>query len=75
MSMSDLYPSGPDYTAPIRELILGGLASIITEFNLATIDCAACNADPASCPDHRDDALLAGDCRAAYLHLAAMGAN
>lgn len=75
MSMSDLYPSGPDPAAPLRELILDGLARIITEFILATIDCDACNADAASCPDHRDDALLAEECRAAYLHLTATGAN
>ena len=73
--MSDLYPSGPDRAAPLRELILDGLVRIITEFLLETIDCQACSADAASCPAHRDDALLAEDCRAAYLHLAATGAN
>ena len=76
MSMTwDLYPSGPEYTAPLRELILDHLVRLITEHLLATIDCAACTRDALSCPAHRDDALIAEDCRAAYLHLAATGAN
>lgn len=73
MSMSDLFPAGPEYTAPLRELILGGLIGIITEFLLDTIDCAACTRDAASCPAHQADALIAEDCRAAYLQLAAVG--
>ena len=75
MSMSDLYPSGPEYTAPLRELIRDHLARLITGFLLDTIDCAACREDALSCPAHRADALLAEDLRAAYLHLADTGAN
>ena len=75
MSMSDLYPSGPDRTAPLRERILARLAHLITEHLLDTIDCAACREDALSCPAHHADALLAEDCRAAYLHLAPTGAN
>lgn len=75
MSYPDLFPSGPDFTAPLRELILDGLVGIITEFLLETIDCAGCRVDAATCPAHQADALLAEDCRAAYLHLAATGAN
>ena len=75
MSYPDVFPSGPDPAAPLRELILDGLAGIITEFLLDTIDCAGCRADALSCPAHHAGALIAEDCRAAYLHLAATGAN
>ena len=73
--MSDLYPSGPEHTAALRELIRDHLVCLITGFLLETIDCAGCREDAASCPAHQADALLAEDCRAAYLHLAATGAN
>ena len=73
----DLFPSGPadpEYTAPLRQLILDGLALIITDHLLDTADCPACRVNATTCPNHREDALIAEDCHAAYLHLAA-GAN
>ena len=68
-------PSGPEYTAPLRQLILDGLALLITDHLLDTINCPACAVDALTCPDHKADAAIAEDCHAAYLHLAATGAS
>ena len=47
----DLYPSGPgpEYTAPLRQLILDGLALLITDHLLDTADCPACRVNALTC--------------------------
>lgn len=71
MSMSDLWPSGPDPAAPLRQLLLDGLADIIAEFCLETIHCQACRASGGDCPGHQADAVIAEDCLAIYRKLTA----
>lgn len=71
----DLFPSGPDPAEQDRQAILDGLALLITEHLLDTADCPACTDGALTCPAHRDDAAIAEDCHAAYLHLAATGAT
>ena len=67
MSMSDLYPSGPE---PDPFLILAGLADVVMDHLAAAAGCADCRTLGKPCLDHRAGAELARDCRVLYAAVA-----
>ena len=70
MSMSDLFPSGPD-DLPFRELILLVLAEAFVARRTVASFCADCSPDGRLCDEHARGLDLARQCENAYNRVAA----